>query len=439
MSWDLPSPRVRELIRQGAKIALHPPDDWLEQLDEATLAGPNRRQIADDPVLAAAARRTNRSNLLHWATANVHAPGERVPANLEDAPLAIARDLVRRGLNESALDAYRTGQAVALRLWTQVCFSLTSDPGELRELIDVSCRSISAFIDDTLAAISAQVARERDELTRGTHAERRETVSLLLDGAPIPRARAEQRLGYRLTGQHTAAIVWSDDPGADLSALDHVADVIATCAGDQRPLTVLASAATRWVWVHGQPDTTELRAAIVATPAVRAALGPPGTGMDGFRRSYLDALTVQRMLARLVSPRQLATHDEVELVALLTADPETAEDFVRRTLGGLENAGTEITETVRVFIAAQCNASRAAAMLYTHRNTLLRRLARADQLLPRPLADNVLNIGAALEVLRWHAVPPERQAGWGRSRGQPGRSAPVQHESRRNPEPGAGG
>jgi DNA-binding PucR family transcriptional regulator len=402
--WDLPSPRVRELIRRGAEIVLHPPDDWLEQLDEATLSGPRRQEVADDPVLAAATRRTNRSNLLHWATANVRAPGERVPANVGDAPLAIARDLVRRGLNESALDAYRAGQAVALRLWIQICFSLTSDPSELRELLDVSCRSISAFVDDTLDAISAQIARERDELTRGTHAERRETVSLLLDGAPIPRARAEQRLGYRLTGRHTAAIVWSDDPDADLGALDRVADLVATCVGDRRPLTVLASAATRWVWVHGQPDTTALRAAIGGMPAVRAALGSTAAGLDGFRRTYLDALTVQRMLARLASSQQLATHDEVELVALLTADPESAEDFVRRTLGALESAGTEITEAVRVFIAAQCNASRAAATLYTHRNTLLRRLARADQLLPRPLSENVLSVGAALEMLRWQGV-----------------------------------
>lgn len=404
MSWDLPSPRVRELIRQGAEIALHPPDDWLAQLDEATLAGPHRRQIADDPVLAAAARRTNRSNLLHWAAANARAPGERVSANLGSAPLAIARNLVRRGLNESALDAYRVGQAVALRLWIDVCLSLTSDPDELRELLDVSCRSISAFVDDTLAAISNHVARERDELTRGTHAERRETVSLLLDGAPIPRARAEQRLGYRLAGQHTAAIVWSDDPDADLGALDRAADLTAACAGDERPLTVLASAATRWVWVHGRPDTAALRTAIGAMPAVRAAVGSAAPGMDGFRRSHLDALTVQRMLARLASPQQLATHDEVELVALLTVDPESAEDFVRRTLGELESAGTEITEAVRAFIAAQCNASQAAARLYTHRNTLLRRLARADQLLPRPLSENVLNIGAALEILRWQGV-----------------------------------
>ena len=123
MSWERPSPRVRELIRRGAEVALDPPAEWLAELDEATLSGPNRRQVAEDPALAAALKRTNRSNLLGWASANIRAPGERVPADLGEAPLAFARDLIRRGLDESALDAYRSGQGVALRLWMQIAFS----------------------------------------------------------------------------------------------------------------------------------------------------------------------------------------------------------------------------------------------------------------------------------------------------------------------------
>ncbi|WP_431676716.1 PucR family transcriptional regulator [Kitasatospora sp. KL5] len=401
MPWNPPSPRVRELIRRGAEIALNPPPEWLAELDAATLAGESRQQIATDPVLAAGARRTNRSNLLFWAAANIRSPGEPVPANDGEAPLAVARDLVRRGLDESALDAYRVGESVATRMWTQVACSLTTDPEELRELLDVSLRSISAFVDATVAAISARMDAERGELTRGTHAERRETATLLLDGAPITRQRAEARLGYALEPEHTAAVLWADDPAADLRQLDRAADALAAAAGRTRPLSIIASAASRWVWVHGRPDTGDLHTALAGLPAVRIALGSAAPGMDGFRRSHLDALTTQQMLARLGSAHRLASHDEVELVALATQDPERADRFVQRTLGDLESASPEITEAVRVFIAEQCNASRAAARLFTHRNTMLRRLARADRLLPRPLAEHTLQVGAALEILRW--------------------------------------
>ncbi|MGB9998650.1 PucR family transcriptional regulator [Streptomyces pseudogriseolus] len=397
--WDPPSARVRELIRQGAEIALHPKPEWLAELDAATLSG--HEQISADPVLSAGARRTNRSNLLFWAASNVRAPGEPVPANDTDAPLVIARDLVRRGLDESTLDAYRVGQGVALRVWTQIACSLTDDTEELRELLDVSLRSISAFVDGTVAAIAARMRLERAELTRGTHAERREVVALLLEGAPITWQRAQERLGYALQQTHTAAVVWTDAPEPDVHQLDRAADALASAADQAPPLSILAGGATRWVWIHGRPDAGHVQAVLDRLPAVRIALGSTGAGIDGFRRSHLDALTAQQMLARLSSAQRLASYDDVELVALVTRNPEHADRFVLRTLGDLATAPAEVTEAVRVFLAEQCNASRAATRLFTHRNTLLRRLARADELLPRPLSAHPLNVAAALEILRW--------------------------------------
>ena len=401
MHWEEPSARARELMRQGAQAALHAPDEWLAELDDATLSGEHMQGIANDPVLSAGTRRTNRSNLLFWAAANVRDPGAPVPANVGAAPLSFARDLVRRGLSESALNSYRVGQGVAWRLWMRIVFSLTSDPEELRELLDVSYRSIAAFVDATVTAISEQMQREREELTRGTHAERREVVTLILDGAPITRERAEARLGYPLAPAHTAAVVWSDDPDSDLGDLDRAADALARGAGEVHSLTVIASAATRWVWVHGRPDVAGLRAATSSMPAVRVAIGSTGAGLDGFRRSHLDALTTQRMLARLGSPQAVAAYEDVELVSLVTQDPERAEHFVKRALGDLAFAEPEVRTAVRTLIHEQCNASRAAERLYIHRNTLLRRLARAERLLPRPLEENTLRVGVALEILRW--------------------------------------
>ncbi|WP_028648545.1 helix-turn-helix domain-containing protein [Nocardiopsis sp. CNT312] len=64
-------------------------------------------------------------------------------------------------------------------------------------------------------------------------------------------------------------------------------------------------------------------------------------------------------------------------------------------------ADPQVREAVEVYVHEQCSTTVAARRLYTHRNTVLRRLARADELLPRSLADNVVAVAAALEVLRW--------------------------------------
>ncbi len=315
--------------------------------------------------------------------------------------MTVARELVRRGLDAFSLDAYRVGEGVAWRRLMQIAFELTSDPAELHEFLDVCSRSISAFVDTTLSAIAAQIDLERDELTRGTHAERRETVALILDGAPITRQRAEGRLGYALTGPHTAAVIWSDDPKGDLARLDGAAEALGHAAGGARPLSVLASTATRWVWVPGAVDSNALLHSVSEAPDIRIAIGPTASGVDGFRRSHFDAITTQQLMARLHSQQQIALFTDVQLVALITADTDRAAEFVKHTLGDLESAGAELQDAVRTFVDEQCNASRAAARLYTHRNTLLRRLARADELLPRPLAESSVNVAVALDVARW--------------------------------------
>lgn len=399
--WDRPTERVLELIRQVAQVAADPPAEWLEELDRVTLGA--SQAIAADPVLAAAIAATNRANIAHWATANIRDPGAPVPANLGPEPLGIARDLVRRGMDSASLDAYRMGQGVAWRRLMETAFDLTSDPAELREMLDVCSRSVGAFVDATLAGIAAQVELERDELTRGSHAERRATVTLILDGAPIGRRRAESRLGYALNRPHTAAILWTDPSDGDLGHLDRAAEAFGHCAGAARPLSILASTASRWLWVPGESgvDPTALGRAIDDIPAVRIAVGPTAAGIEGFRRSHLDAITTQRMLARLESRQRVAFFSDVHLVAVLTQDPERADGFISRVLGDFEHADDELQSTIRVFITEQCNASRAAARMYLHRNTLLRRIARAEELLPRPLSHTSVEVAVALEALRW--------------------------------------
>jgi DNA-binding PucR family transcriptional regulator len=228
-------------------------------------------------------------------------------------------------------------------------------------------------------------------------------VSLVLDGAPITPARASARLGYRLDQAHTAAVIWNDTDGSDLADLERAAEALAGTERAARPLAVVARAATVWAWVPGTPppDLDALAAALATLPGVRVAVGPTAHGVEGFRRSHLDALTTQRMIARLRSDQRVAAFDAVQLVSLTSADPDAAARFVADTLGDLATAPAELRAAVRTFVHAQCRVSRAAAALYTHRNTLLRRLARADELLPRPLADDSVAIAVALDIQHW--------------------------------------
>jgi len=184
-------------------------------------------------------------------------------------------------------------------------------------------------------------------------------------------------------------------------------EALGRVARSDRMLNVVATVATRWVWIAGTaPSDSErledaLETATEGMRGIRIAIGSTAPGIDGFRSSHFDAIATQRLLARLHSAQRVASFDTVELVSLVTQDATRADQFIKRTLGKFESASPELRTAVRTFVTEQCNASRAAARLYTHRNTLLRQLTRADELLPRPLAENSVNVAVALDVVHW--------------------------------------
>ncbi len=189
----------------------------------------------------------------------------------------------------------------------------------------------------------------------------------------------------------------------EAGGLDECAGALAAAVGAPGAFTVVASVRSLWVWLRlpAEPDLDRLRDTLTPTPGVRVALGAPGTGIGGFRSSHLEALAAQRLMHRRGGDLQLAAYPDVRLVVLATQDEEQADDFVRQTLGGLLAADPELRETMRVYLREGSSTSAAARSLFAHRNTVLARLGRAEQLLPAPLAGRGLEVGLALEIVHW--------------------------------------
>ncbi|MFC7343676.1 PucR family transcriptional regulator [Saccharopolyspora griseoalba] len=399
--WPVVPPRIAELIRRGAQEVADPGEEWLQELHEAALSGPGMRAVAADPVLAESTRRANVANLLAWVAHNIDKPGTRVPPSLSPDSIANARDLVRRGLDADALDAFRKGQSAAWQRWMDVCFGLTDDPAELHRVLEITALSISTYLDDTVEALREQMNAERDDLARGSHAERLATVTLLVEGAPITVRQAEARLGHRLTGPHTAAIVWGP-PDVDSARLEDAAEGLLQAAGAERRLTLVANAATLWVWLPAAVSPEDLPP-IEMPDEVRIAVGRPGRDLAGFRSSHLEALTAQQVIDRAGMRAGIASYDEVQLVGMLERDRKDADAFLERTLGELAEADPELRRVALTYLRELGNVTRTAERLYTHRNTVIRRLRRIDELLPRPLAENAVHVAAALELRSWRA------------------------------------
>ncbi|MBC2659057.1 helix-turn-helix domain-containing protein [Pseudomonas sp. MSSRFD41] len=402
-SWPRPSEPVRELMRKGAELAQTLPREWIDRLNQSLFSLTEDAKLLDDPVILAALRRANRSELLHWANANLQRPGEPVEPYVSADMVDTARELARRGGAELLMNLARATQNAAWDLWMKMAFSLTQDPVVLEEFLEISLRSISEFINSNIRVMMQIILEEKNTQAHDDPIDKRSLVDRLLDGRDVEMEQFGRRLGYSLFQKHRGCLVWSEIPDADIRLLEEMARALAHLTGTTAPLIVFAGPATLWVWcVAAKPlDLNLLQGLARQFPNVRAAIGSPGAGMNGFRQSHFEALATQKLIGRLTGAPAVATIDQVRMVSLMTQDVRAARQFVLNTLGRLSTAPMVLQHSLHAFLVNGCNITLTAEVLGTHRNTLLRRLERAQDLLPVQFSDHRIHIAAALELAIW--------------------------------------
>jgi DNA-binding PucR family transcriptional regulator len=409
MTAAAPTARTYELLAGIADRVALDADETVAAMDAAVIEVVP--EFGADAAIAAEITATNRGNLMRFL-----AVARKAQSPLSDAvapeALDAARTVVRRGIDlDRIYEGYRRGQQVGLERWLACAYEIVEPGPELIAVTELSLSLAFRFVGQTLGRVLAEAQREREEVIGGALARRTETIRLILDGAPVDPTGASRRLGYELDRRHTAVVLWTESDVAPHGALESAAVLLAQAAGSQRPLTLPAGTTTLWAWIAtpGEPAIEDLRSAMERSPDdVRVALGPTRRGIEGFRATHEAALTVHRLLLGNPASGRFGSYRELEVTALAAHDPRAASEFIAATLGPLAEdspGAARLRETLRVYLEEAGNAPRAAARLYTHRNTVLKRIARATELLGYAPGERRLAVELALE-LRRHLPPP---------------------------------
>ncbi len=238
-------------------------------------------------------------------------------------------------------------------------------------------------------AVAAVLGRQRPDTDRV----RVSLLEELLTGRPVSydliRAQA-RRIGYDLDGRLAVAVVELEADGADfgrvLSGGLRFAGRLLLAAPYQGKLTVIVPA------LDGQlitvAETVRQAVAERVGGQVFIGVGRPYTELRELGRSYREACRALGLARKLGLTNHPVLFERLGLFRLLTivADefPAEAHSFVNETLGKLvdydrENRSDLVT-TLRVCLESNLNVSEAAERLHVHRNTLLYRLRRVEEI-----------------------------------------------------------
>jgi hypothetical protein len=352
------------------------------------------------------ARMTSQPELERWAVPELRRGG------VENARRDIGRELAGlqegRALPVSAprevIDSARLAETSGLPLWAcvqayAVQWEAWSDAVEARPLerderftlLRAGSEYLFAYADRCARWVELEYTRARDRRLRSEEQVRMQLVRDLLEGKAVD----SSQLAYGLDGWHLAVIAAGTEGERVLYELSTQLEAQLLC--------VAADTATWWGWLGANRkslDEVDRQLQSLTLPAgVRLAIGEPGDGPAGFRRSHVQA----QYAARISNRRNERTvlHSEVALVALATADFEQAKWFVSRELGPLagdDRRARVLRDTLRAYFTAGQTGSSAAMALGVHERTVGNRLRAAERLTGRSIHSRRAELDTALRI-----------------------------------------
>jgi DNA-binding PucR family transcriptional regulator len=333
------------------------------------------------------------------------------------AALEHARRMAQRGVDADALvRGYRLGHQAVVGVVLDEIRAAQLETQLGLDVFEQITSSSFRYIDRISRLVLITYQNERDRWLANQSRLRVLRVREVLAGGDIDIDEVTNVIRYPLRRNHLSLIVWcvESESGNELELMERfVADLAKSLGTDERPLFIAADRVCGWAWV---PLTTE--AAPEAAKGIREfvdaradapwiAAGNPIPGVDGFRRSHRQALTVRAVVAASGSHPPavtLASEPGLMVAAQFCADLEQARAWVGDILGPLASAtdsDERMRETLREFLRAGSSFKATAEQLHLHVNSVKYRVQRALERRGRPIAEDRVDVEVALLLCHW--------------------------------------
>ncbi len=333
--------------------------------------------------------------------------------DLAPATAAISRSGAQRDI--PLKDLIRSVRLAQQQLWQWLFdrISATREPGERDRALELVTNWLFAYIDGFLAQGEHAYEIEREAWLGGAAAARAAAVHDILTGCEDDPQRASKRLRYDINRHHIGVNTWlkatRDDPDAQTALTEALAQLTRAVSGQSTLVHPAGSMAIAgWVSRPQAFTAAELNVANICTKTrlpdgVRVAIGEPGWGIGGFRRTHIEASHAHRFAALLGDRADVVTcYRGVAAAALASTDGEHAVAFVQRILGPLaanDEATYRIATTLAVYLEENRSPAKAAQRLAVHPNTVSYRVHQAEEFLGRPIDTNTRDLSVALALL----------------------------------------
>jgi DNA-binding PucR family transcriptional regulator len=396
----------RELLAIGAAVRAHLPDLTQEIWQRLTSSAPELRGDDMYEKLLTASIADNVAALLDVFEQGMPISGVHAPTAAEENARRMAQ---RQAPIVRLVRSYRIAHGRFLARCVEQLATRSHDSDLTLALVARLVDVTFDYIDQVSMQVIATYQRERDHWLLGQAAKRAARVHALLASNPADMDAAESALGYRLRARHLGVVAWlSGEPDAakSMAELERLASTAArTLKARGQPLFVPRDEALAWIWLPLAQDTQITREALEAAfhdkaRSLRVSVGEPAAGLDGFRRTHLQAVQTQNLALIATPGTRVTAFAEVGALALICSDRDTARSWVLATLNDLaidDEPHARLRETLQLYLTTGSYTVTAERMLL-HKNTAQYRVGKAEEALGAPIGERRADVELALRA-----------------------------------------
>lgn len=317
---------------------------------------------------------------------------------------------------DDVLAAYRTVSRVCWDVLSEEC---KAQEGNALDATIELAETVLRYTDEISSGVAQAYARAQRALVREQEGARREFLADLLYRTDAPAEdilRRAHAFGYDLSLGYLALVGIGPGDHGKKEAIVAAAASHVTPEGSPEPI----------VMQKGERSIALLPADPSSDPAVMPeklvaelgsewvfGVGGPEPGLEGIRRSYLEAREAFEIGQALASGNRVYRFDDLLLYHFLRSEPGLVDRFIDQTLGPLieydERRNGDLVNTAEAYFDSDGSVKMAGEKLFAHPHTVSYRLKQVEKLTGWSLRDpeDKLRLQLALRAHRLAAARRE--------------------------------
>lgn len=385
---------IQHIFRKTAESCLENIDPWVNKLNQVILDIDMPHNDPEYPITLNYLFRMNKLGLIHFLTSLTNNPTSLVEAYVTDE--IINNKLFMPLMDQLHFFANKENE-LSLTYWLEQV-KLNFPHVELSyELVTLSIKIFYSFINANLNKTKKIFNLNQQSMIRKINTESI-VQSILFDQNYF--FEKSKIFNYEMNRPHLCIMAWDKSNELRNTTNDALKKIASIYENENKIIVDLKNSITcLWVNTDEINFNTENINIFLKKENIYAVFSKNNSGITEFKKSYSNCAKFKSFFNNQNLNENFYSFTSFNLFMTCLEQKEPVRDFILAHLGKEIVLDRDLVSTLKTYIECGLNFTKTSEKIHTHRNTVVWRINKINQILPKTVEQNLKNIVIALSLL----------------------------------------